>query len=113
MDTFRAHFAEMADPTWEPSLVAHLRDHGLVTFAGITDRPALIAVARRLMTIRAHRDAAPDGVTEITDAGAIESGYAAFTDSELIPHTDGSSVPDPPGLLLLTCVQPADQGGAT
>lgn len=45
--------------------------------------------------------------------GATASGYAAFTDSELIPHTDGSSVPDPPGLLLLTCVQPADEGGAT
>jgi hypothetical protein len=91
----------------------YLRDHGLLTLAGITDRAALIAIAQRLMTIRAHRDAAPDGVTEITNMGAAASGYAAFTDSELIPHTDGSSVPEPPGLLLLTCVQPADEGGAT
>lgn len=52
MDTFRAHYADMTDPAWQPSLVAQLRDHGLVTFAGITDRVALIAVARRLMTIR-------------------------------------------------------------
>jgi alpha-ketoglutarate-dependent taurine dioxygenase len=113
MDSFSAHYVDMADPAWQPSLEARLRDHGLVTFAGISDRAALVAVARRLMAIRAHRDAAPDGVTEITDLGTTASGYAAFTDSELIPHTDGSSMPDPPGLLLLTCVQPAAQGGAT
>ena len=113
MDTFKAHYANMTDPAWQPSLMAQLRDHGLVTLAGISDRAALIAVARCLMTIRAHRDAAPDGVTEITDLGATAPGYAAFTDSELIPHTDGSSVSDPPELLLLTCVQPASQGGAT
>lgn len=113
MDSFRAHYADTADPAWQPSLEAQLRDHGLVTFAGITDRAALIAVARRLMVIRADRDAAPDGVTEITDLGTTAAEYAAFTDSELIPHTDGSSTPDPPGLLLLTCVQPAAAGGAT
>jgi alpha-ketoglutarate-dependent taurine dioxygenase len=113
MDSFRAHYADTADPAWQLSLEAQLRDHGLVTFAGITDRATLIAVARRLMVIRAHRDAAPDGVTEITDLGTTAAGYAAFTDSELIPHTDGSSMPDPPGLLLLTCVQPAAAGGAT
>jgi len=84
-----------------------------VTFSGITGHEALVAVARRLMTVRPHRDAGPDGVTVITGGQAQGSGYAAFTDAELIPHTDGSSVPDPPGLLLLTCEQPADQGGRT
>jgi alpha-ketoglutarate-dependent taurine dioxygenase len=33
--------------------------------------------------------------------------------AELIPHTDGTSLPDPPGLLLLTCQQPASHGGNT
>jgi alpha-ketoglutarate-dependent taurine dioxygenase len=113
MDTFRAHYADVADPASQPSVAAQLRDYGLVTFGGITDRTALIAAARHLMTVRAHRDAASDGITEITDLGATAAGYAAFTDSGLIPHTDGSSVPEPPELLLLTCVQPAAQGGAT
>ena len=49
----------------------------------------------------------------ITGTRTAGPGYAAFTDAELIPHTDGSSVPDPPGLLLLACQQPADEGGAT
>ena len=49
----------------------------------------------------------------ITGTRTAGPGYAAFTDAGLIPHTDGSSVPDPPGLLLLACQQPADGGGAT
>jgi alpha-ketoglutarate-dependent taurine dioxygenase len=113
MDTFGTYHADMTDPAWQPSLTARLRDHGLVTLAGISDRAALIGVARLLMTIRAHRDAAPDGVTEITDLGSAAPGYAAFTNSPLLPHTDGSSAADPPGLLLVTCAQPAAEGGAT
>jgi hypothetical protein len=113
MDTFQAYHADIHDPGWQPRIVAQLRDRGLVTFSGITGHEALIAVARRLMTIRLHRDAGPDGVTVITGSQAQDSGYAAFTDAELIPHTDGSSVPDPPGLLLLCCQQPADEGGRT
>ena len=65
------------------------------------------------MSIRPHRDAGPDGVTMITDTRTTDPGYAAFTDAELIPHTDGTSMPDPPGLLLLTCQQPASHGGNT
>jgi len=113
MDTFQAHYADIHDPGWEPRIAAQLRERGLVTFSGITGHTGLAAVARRLMTIRPHRDAGPDGVTVITGTQAQGSVYAAFTDAELIPHTDGSSVPDPPGLLLLTCQQPAGQGGRT
>jgi alpha-ketoglutarate-dependent taurine dioxygenase len=113
MDTFRAHQADILDPAQQPRVIALLRDHGLVTFTGITDRTELASVAGRLMSIRPHRDAGPDGVTVIADTGTAEPGYAAFTDAELIPHTDGTSVPDPPGLLLLTCQQPASHGGNT
>ena len=113
MDTFRAHYADILDPAQQPRVTALLREHGLVTFTGITGRTELASVARSLMSIRPHRDAGPDGVTVITDTGTAEPGYAAFTGAELIPHTDGTSVPDPPGLLLLTCQQPASRGGNT
>jgi hypothetical protein len=113
MDTFRAYHADILDPAQQPRVIALLREHGLVTFTGITDRATLASVARRLMSIRPHRDAGPDGVTVITDTGTTGPGYGAFTDAELIPHTDGTSLPDPPGLLLLTCQQPASQGGNT
>ncbi len=97
MDIFQAHYADIRDPAQQLSITARLRDQGLVTFDGLGDRAALVALARRLMTIRPHRDADPDGITVITGTGARTSGYAAFTDAELIPHTDGSSMPDPPG----------------
>jgi hypothetical protein len=113
MDAFSAYHADILDPDWQPRVTALLREHGLVTFTGITDRTTLASAARRLMSIRPHRDAGPDGVTEITDTQAADPGYAAFTDAELIPHTDGTSLPDPPGLLLLTCQQPASHGGNT
>src|SRR5260370_952864 len=113
MDTFRAYHADILDPAQQPRVIALLREHGLVTFTGITDRATLASVARRLMSIRPHRDAGPDGVTVITDTGSTGPGYGAFTDAKLIPHTDGTSLPDPPSLLLLTCQQPASQGGNT
>jgi hypothetical protein len=113
MDAFQAHCADIRDPAEQLHIAARLRDQGLVTFRGITDRDELVTVAQRLMSIRPHRDAGPDGVTVITGTGTKTSGYAAFTDAELIPHTDGSSLPDPPGMLLLACLQPAEQGGTT
>ena len=67
MDIFQAHYADIHDPAQQPRIAAQLRDQGLVTFSGIADRAALVAVARRLMAIRPHRDAGPDGVTVITD----------------------------------------------
>lgn len=105
MDAFQTHYADIRDPAQQSHIAAQLRDQGLVTFSGITDPALLVTVAQRLMAIRPHRDAGPDGVTVITGTGTKTSGYAAFTDAELIPHTDGSSVPDPPGLLVLACQQ--------
>jgi hypothetical protein len=113
MGTFQAHYIDICEPSWRPRAVAELGERGLVTFTGITGHSALVALARQLMTIRPHRDAGPDGVTVITSTQAEDSGYAGFTDAELIPHTDGSGVPDPPGLLLLACQQPAGEGGKT
>ena len=61
MDTFRARHADIL--AQQPRVLALLREHGLVTFTGITGRTELARVARRLMSIRPHRDAGPDGVT--------------------------------------------------
>lgn len=113
MDIFHAHHADILDPAQQPRVIALLREHGLVTFTGIPDRTTLARAARRLMSIRPHRDAGPDGVTVITDTQTTDPGYAAFSDAELTPHTDGTSLPDSPGLLLLTCQRPASQGGNT
>jgi hypothetical protein len=113
METFQDYHIDIHAEGWQQHVAAQLRERGLVTFSGITGRAGLIDIARLLMTIRPHRDAGPDGVTVITTTQDESSGYMGFTDAELIPHTDGSAVPNPPGLLLLACEQAADEGGST
>lgn len=96
MDTFRAYHADILDPAQQPRVVALLREHGLVTFTGITDRTELASAAHGLTRIRPHRDAGPDGVTVITDTQTTDPGYAAFTDAELIPTPTGPACPTRP-----------------
>ena len=55
----RAGPADILDPAQQPRVIALLREHGLVTFTGITDHTTLASVAGRLMSIRPHRDASP------------------------------------------------------
>jgi alpha-ketoglutarate-dependent taurine dioxygenase len=112
MDTFLSHYADIHAPAQHDLVIAQLRDQGLVTFSGVRDRATLLAAARRLLAVRPHPDAGTDGVTVITvSANTARPGYAAFTDAELSPHTDGTGVPDPPQLMLLACLQPSAEGG--
>jgi alpha-ketoglutarate-dependent taurine dioxygenase len=113
METFQAYYTDIHASGWQRHAAAQLRERGLVTFSGTTGRAGLIDIARQIMAIRPHRDAGQDGVTVITQTQDDSSGYAGFTDAELIPHTDGSAVPNPPGLLLLACQRAADEGGST
>jgi hypothetical protein len=77
MDTFRAHHADILDPAQQPRVLALLREHGLVTFTGTTDRAALADVARRLMRIRPHRDAGPSCMTLLPFRSKVDNlrGY--------------------------------------
>ncbi|MFI0354257.1 TauD/TfdA family dioxygenase [Actinomadura sp. 9N407] len=90
-----------------------LRQRGLVVLDGLTSRGDVLALAERIMDITIHRDSAPDGLTTIRDTGvhAGRRGFAGFTDQELAPHTERSSVPAPPRLMLLVCARPAGRGG--
>ena len=95
---------------------SQLRDRlaaaGIATFDGIDTRAAALAMVRAISTVVTHRDSDPDGVTVITEAGDDDRpGYAAFTNRELRPHTEGSTLPRPPTLLTMTCLRPAISGG--
>ena len=71
MDTFSARDAVRDGPGWRARVAGQLREDGLAVLTGIDGRAALTVLARELMTIRPHRDAAPDGVTEITETGKV------------------------------------------
>src|SRR5690348_11743502 len=89
--------------------IAHaLAQDGLVTFDGIQSSGELLHLCRRLGTIVNHRDADEAGLTRIAKRSDMQpgEGYQAFTSSHLTLHTDGSSIPEPPTLVVLWCEQP-------
>ncbi len=88
MDKFQTYYADVRDPAQQPHIAARLRDQGLVTFSNLADRAALIALARRLMTVRPHRDADPDGVTVITGTGTRTSGGMLLSNTRWLHGRD-------------------------
>lgn len=104
----------MSDCTQEQ--IAHaLAKNGLITFDAIESKEKLLHLCMRLGSIMRHRDADETGLTHIAERENIQfiEGYQAFTASHLTLHTDGSSIADPPTLMVLWCAQPADEGGTS
>jgi hypothetical protein len=96
-------------------IAAGLALDGLVTFECDPERDAMLALALRLLIPSQHRDADPDGITLICDREALarRRGYAGFGCGELELHTELSSAPRPPALLMLFCARAASSGGAS
>ncbi|RLK59866.1 TfdA family taurine catabolism dioxygenase TauD [Actinokineospora cianjurensis] len=91
--------------------VEALTRHGVALVEGLTDSADLLRVARSIATVVPHRGSASDGITTLVDLGSDQnSGFAGFSTFALAPHTDRSGVPNPPGLLVLGCEQPAMSG---
>ncbi|HLX50187.1 MAG TPA: TauD/TfdA family dioxygenase [Streptosporangiaceae bacterium] len=110
---FTEYYVDLAEPAAEATVVQRLRDAGLVTFGGLARRNEIIAFASSVMAMTAHRDSDPDGLTTIRDIPRLRdlTGYSGLGRGELLPHTDGSSLPEPPRLMMLVCERPADRGG--
>ncbi|MEW2582916.1 TauD/TfdA family dioxygenase [Streptomyces virginiae] len=87
---------------------------GMALVSGLTTRAQTLAFAERLMAVVPHRDSDPDGLTTLRNIGrrVAQPGFAGFGSGELLPHTERSSVPQPPRLMLLVCQQPAVSGGS-
>jgi alpha-ketoglutarate-dependent taurine dioxygenase len=96
-------------------LARQVSEHGLAVFDGVADPAGLLAAAATVMTVVAHLDAGPDGLTTLTDLGPAgdRPGAAGFSDRALGPHTDRCGIPDPPGLLMLTCAAGVFTGGVS
>jgi hypothetical protein len=107
------HYTDLTSADAEARVAERLRDTGLIIFDGLAGRRSVLAFATRIMAVTPHRDSDSDGLTTIRDIPGTcgRAGYAGFGREELLAHTEGSSLPDPPRLLLLACQRPADQGG--
>jgi hypothetical protein len=103
---------DLREPDSTSRITDALRGQGMAALCGVGDRAALLHAGRSLMTVRIHRDSDREGVTTIERRFSDAVGsLAGFTDRELVPHTDGSAVPEPPRLLMLTCARRPRSGG--
>lgn len=110
---FERFFIDLAAAA-SSDLVQRLACDGLATVRGVETRTQLIALARRLGEIRHHVDGEDDGVTVIAPRPWTgESSRTGFSSLGLDLHTDGSSLPRPPNLVLVACSSEATAGGAT
>ncbi|MFD7621470.1 TauD/TfdA family dioxygenase [Streptomyces sp. NPDC059802] len=95
------------------SIAGQLREHGLAMVDGLASRESVLTFARRVMALAPHRDSDPDTLTTIHDIGqgALRPGLAGLGNGELLAHTEGSSIPEPPRLMLLVCLRQPVSGG--
>jgi hypothetical protein len=107
------HYVDLTSADAEAKVAERLRCTGLIIFDGLAERRSVLAFATRIMAVTPHRDSDSDGLTTIRDIPGKcgLAGYAGLGRGELLAHTEGSSLPEPPRLLLLACQRPADQGG--
>jgi alpha-ketoglutarate-dependent taurine dioxygenase len=105
---------DVADPPTMEKMRHQVRSDGLALFDGAHGIEAMLGAARQMMCITAHPDSDDRGVTTIVELGpaANQPNAGGFSRRELMPHTDRSGVPDPPGLMMLTCAVQAPVGGA-
>lgn len=116
MDAFEQFYVDLHAPGGQAAIVDRLAGRGLVTFDRIFGRNGALTLMRSFATVLQHRDSDPGGVTVLTASeplARVRSGFAGFTSQELKPHTDGSSLPRPPTLVMLVCAVPAGEGGTT
>ncbi|HCU49509.1 MAG TPA: hypothetical protein DGG94_06870, partial [Micromonosporaceae bacterium] len=113
-DAFADYAVEVTGPTAADRLACRLREHGLATFGGVSDRGAATRLAQQVMDVWPHRDSEPDSVTVVADRGDLSRtpGMAGFGHDGLDLHTESSTVAYPPQLMMLACVTAASEGGA-
>ncbi|MFD6182009.1 TauD/TfdA family dioxygenase [Streptomyces goshikiensis] len=110
-DQFAAHPTDCLGPT--NAIMARVAEQGLATVDGLVSRESVLAFTRRVMELTRHPDSDADGLTTIRDIGRASPrpGLAGLGSGELLAHTERSSTPCPPRLMLLVCLRPAVEGG--
>lgn len=106
-------FINIHDPAAESRITQELAAQGIVFLEGLASAEDALGLVRRLGEVFRHRDAGPDGITRIHYRAEVDGqpSYDGFGCNALFPHTDVSSLDEPPGFLLQVCVTSSQQGG--
>ncbi|MFK0047877.1 TauD/TfdA family dioxygenase [Streptomyces sp. NPDC090741] len=110
---FGSHYVDQEEEGADRVIAGQVAARGVVMVDGLTSRQAVLDFAQRIMTLVPHPDSDPDGLTTIQNIGLAsrQPGLAGLGSGELLAHTERSSVPSPPRLMLLVCLRPAASGG--
>jgi len=110
----RMSHALTQSPSPAPSAATdRLSTSDLLFLDGLNSRSTVLDFATQIMDITPHPDSDPDGLTVIRDTGRHDGreGFAGLTNGEVLPHTERSSIPNPPRLMMLVCDTAATAGG--
>ena len=126
LDDYRAVIAsppvDIADPTTlKHQELAQLRERVAVAnfahyrCAQAVNDTAVLALCHQVGLKNLHQSVVTAGLTKIEVSPGSKARYIPYTNSELNWHTDGYYYPEtyPVRAMLLHCVRPALQGGAT
>ena len=126
LDDYRAVIAsppvDIADPTTlKHQELAQLRERVAVAnfahyrCAQAVNDTAVLALCRQVGLKNLHQSVVSTGLTKIEVNYGSKARYIPYTNSELNWHTDGYYYPEtyPVRAMLLHCVRPALEGGAT
>lgn len=93
------------------SLIA---SNGIAFFEEDFNQEQFIEFGKKFGEIYLHRDSITNGITvvkSVINKENVDSGFYGLTSSSLFPHTDRSSLDEPPNILALYCKNQSGEGG--
>ncbi|GEM_PF-3853781 len=88
--------------------------NGIVFFEHEFDQDEFLEFSKQFGEIYKHRDSISNGITIVKneiDKEKADIGHKGLTTSSLFPHTDRSSLDNPPNVLILYCKNQSGDGG--
>ena len=98
------------------TIMTTIESEGIVFFENFLTENEFSSVSKLYGTIYTHRDSKEHGITIVSNSieeKETKEGFKGLTSSELFPHTDRSTIQNPPNLLLLYCHNQSGLGGET
>lgn len=94
-------------------LKTKLQNNGIIFFEKIINEEEFCNFCENFGNIYYHRDSNQNGITIVKNCSENKDGFIGLTSNSLFPHTDRSTVQEPPNLLALYCKEQSGEGGET
>ena len=113
MTEFKEHILNLNDLV---AIKNKIKKDGIVFFKQEFDLNTFSQLGRSIGEIYSHRDSSTHGITIVKTTEkkvSHDDGYLGLTNNSLFPHTDRSTLENPPNILILFCKEQSCFGGDT